>query len=299
MAESFNNDFCLVPTGQGTGMRVRGISLRDALSDNLVTTLKSELAVQGVLIFSGNNDLTEAEQLRFTRAFGQTCGHPLPGIGGKNPVQDSNQQVFYLTNALDGGDDKAGRELKKPDVESHSYKREGNTSISRNDGELAWHSDLQYMPEPQVYSVLYGLEIPRQGGETEWCNMTLAYAALDDTTKREIEGLQSINWLSRKIAPVTHPVVRLHPLTGERALYVSPGLSRYIVGWDEDKGRQLIRKLTDHATRPEFCYCHSWTPGDVIMWDNRVTMHRRKGFDLSERRVVRRTQTVGEVVIAA
>ncbi|MEO8558471.1 MAG: TauD/TfdA family dioxygenase [Rhodospirillales bacterium] len=299
MSENLNNDFSLVPTGQGTGMKVCGISLRDPLPDNLVTRLKTELAVQGVLIFSGQKDLTEEEQLRFTRAFGETFGHPLPGIGGKNPVKDTNQQVFYLTNAVDGGDTKAGSWQQKPNAESHSYKREGNTSISRSDGELAWHSDLQYMPEPQVYSVLYGMKIPRQGGETEWCNMTLAYATLDDATKRQIEGLQSINWLTRKIAPVTHPVVRVHPLTGERALYVSPGLSRYIAGWDEEKGRQLIRKLTDHATRPEFCYSHSWTPGDVIMWDNRVTMHRRKGFDLSERRVMRRTQTIGEVVIAA
>lgn len=129
--------------------------------------------------------------------------------------------------------------------------------------------------------------------------MTLAYAALDEAAKRQIEGLRAINWLTRRIDPVSHPIVRVHPLTGNPALYVSPGLSRHIEGWDKEKGKALIQKLTEHATRPEFCYNHGWRPGDVIIWDNRVTMHRRHGFDLTERRIVRRTQTVGEAVIAA
>lgn len=292
-----NDDFEILPTGQGTGMKIHGINLRDAVPHNLAIRLKLELALHGVLVFSGQQNLTEEEQLRFTRAFGRICGHPLPNIGGKSPTKNSNRDVFYLTNAVEEVD--TGVVQGQDQDGSRLSRQNGYTAISGKSGELEWHSDLQYMPEPQVYSVLYGIEIPKQGGETEWCNMTRAYAALDDATKRQVEDLKSINWLTRKIAPVAHPVVRVHPLTGERALYVSPGLSRYILGWDEEKGREFIGKLAAHATQSKFCYSHSWTRDDVVMWDNRVTMHRRRKFDVSERRIVRRTQTVGEAVIAA
>ncbi len=299
MPKNLTIELDLISTGQGTGAEVRGVNLRDLVPEDVATKLKAELATQGVLVFRDQSNLTEAEQIAFTGALGQTHGHPLPGIGGANPNADASDLVFYLTNAVDGFEAKDADKPEKDRIHQPDHEREKKPSISPGGGELAWHSDLQYMPEPQVYSVLYGIEIPSQGGETEWCNMTLAYAALDEATKREIEGLRSINWLTRRLDPVSHPIVRIHPLTGARALYVSPGLSRHIEGWDKDEGRALILKLTEHATRPEFCYSHQWRPGDVIMWDNRVTMHRRRGFDLAERRIVRRTQTVGEAVIAA
>ncbi|MBT4486747.1 MAG: TauD/TfdA family dioxygenase [Rhodospirillaceae bacterium] len=287
------------PTGQGTGAHVRGLNLREPVPEDVIVMLKAELATQGVLVVRGQADLTEAEQIAFTASLGQTQGHPLPGIGGANPLDNASDLVFYLTNAIDGSEAKSPSDQRHEKHHQAGDKREKNPSINPGGGELAWHSDLQYMPEPQVYSVLYGIEIPASGGETEWCNMTLAYAALDEESKREIEGLRSVNWLSRKLEPACHPVVRIHPATGARALYVSPGLSRYIEGWDEAEGRALIGRLAEHATQPAFCYRHQWQPGDVTMWDNRVTMHRRHGFDLAERRIVRRTQTVGEAVIAA
>ena len=299
MIKNTNREPVLVPTGQGTGTEVRGLNLREPVPDTVVAMLKAELATQGVLVVRGQTDMTEEEQIAFTARLGETHGHPLPGIGGANPLANASDLVFYLTNAVDGFEPKGAGQSEKERLRQPAGGREKNPSISPGGGELAWHSDLQYMPEPQVYSLLYGIEIPSQGGETEWCNMTLAYAALDDATKREIESLRSINWLTRRLEPVSHPVVRVHPLTGARALYVSPGLSRYIEGWDQEEGRALVLRLAEHATRPEFCYSHRWRPGDVAMWDNRLTMHRRRAFDLAERRIVRRTQTVGEAVVAA
>ena len=278
-------------------MEVHAFDLRQPIAEATIVALKMLLAEQGVLVFRSQNDLTEQQQIAFTHVFGETQGHPLPGIGGVNPDSNASDQVFYLTNAVDGYVTKGAGHQKHR--RQPTGIKEKNPSISPGDGELAWHSDLQYMPEPQVYSVLYAIEVPKEGGDTEWCNMSAAYAALDEATKQTIDGLRSVNWLTRRLAPVTHPVVRLHPLTGAPALYASPGLSRYIEGWDEREGRELIEKLAAHATRPEFCYRHTWQSGDVIMWDNRVTMHRRHSFDLAQRRIVRRTQTIGEAVVAA
>jgi alpha-ketoglutarate-dependent taurine dioxygenase len=123
----------LIPTACGAGAEVRGVDLASAPPASTVDTLKRALAEYGVLHFRGKA-LDEAQQLRFTRCFGETRGHPLPGIGGRSPREDSNRQVFYLTHGLE------------PD---------GGAERSLGDGELGWHSDLQYMSEPQVYSLLW------------------------------------------------------------------------------------------------------------------------------------------------
>lgn len=170
------------------------------------------------------------------------------------------------------------------------------TKRDPGDGTLGWHTDLEYMPEPQVYSVLYGLEIPSQGGETEWCDLTAAYEALDEETKDRVQSWQVVRWYTRRIPQVSHPAVRRHPITGKRNLYVSPSLCRYIEGMDQEEGKGLILDMVKHATQPRFCYVHKWREGDVLVWDNLCTLHRRHGFDVQERRVVRRSQTIGEPV---
>ena len=287
------------PTGQGTGLTLSGLNLRQPLSPAAVSAIKGRLAEDGVLVLRGQTALSEDEQLAFTRAFGKTQGHPLPGLGGLNPEDSASDQVFYLTNAVEGHNPH-GADARERQRNSRREDPGGKGHpISPGNGELSWHSDLQYMPEPQVYSVLYGIEIPTVGGQTEWCNMAQAYDALDDALKARIAPLRAVHWLTRRIPPVTHPVVRVHPLSGRRALYVSPGLTRHIDGMDEDESAALLAQLHAHATSSRFCYVHAWEPGDVVMWDNRITMHRRRGFDLAARRIVRRTQTVGEAVVAA
>lgn len=287
----------LLSSGQGTGLEVRGVSLKKVPAPETVALLKQKLAEEGVLVFREQADLSEQEQLAFTRALGETQGHPVPGVGGFNPVENADPHVFYLTNAVEGYNPENAdtKEIRRNQERAKRRREKGGIG----EGELAWHTDLQYMPEPQVYSLLYGIEVPAQGGETEWCNMIRAYAALPEETKERIEGLRAIHWFTRRIPPVTHPVVRKHPISGAKALYVSPGLSRRIEGWDEEEGKALIRDLADHATRSEFCYLHDWRPGDAVLWDNRCTMHRRRGFDTAQRRIVRRTQTTGEPVIPA
>jgi alpha-ketoglutarate-dependent taurine dioxygenase len=113
--------------------------------------------------------------------------------------------------------------------------------------------------------------------------------------------LRSLNQASflQDQAPAEHPVVRIHPLTGRKCLYVSPALTQRIAGMADDESEALIVELAKHATQPEFCYRHKWQISDTLIWDNRGTMHTRHAFDQSKRRVVRRTQTVGEPIVAA
>lgn len=288
-------DLKFTPTGEGLGLVVEGADLRAELSKETTELLKQKLAESGVLIFHGQ-DLSEEEQVRFVRAFGETQGHPVPGIGGSNPNPDTNPEVFYLTNAVEGYEYEDADNREKERNKKRARGMDMKSGLGQ--GELGWHSDLQYMPEPQVYSLLYGIETPDVGAETEWNNMTAAYDALSDEMKEKLAGLKVIHWFTRRIPAVTHPAVRTHPITGRKALYVSPGLSRLVEGWDDEEGKALIRELSEHATQRRFTYVHKWTPRDVLMWDNRCTMHRRRGFDTTKRRIMRRAQTVGEPVVA-
>jgi alpha-ketoglutarate-dependent taurine dioxygenase len=260
----------------GMGLEVRGLDLAEEITDEAATLLKEKLANHGLLVFR-DQELTEEEQIRFTRAFGETIGHPIPGVGGGDTGMESEKEIFYLIN--------------DPEKENKVAKRPAG------DGTLGWHSDLEYMPEPQVYSVLYGMEIPPEGGDTEWCNLADAYDALDEDTKMEVADMQIVRWYARAIPQVCHPAVRIHPISGRKCLYVSPNLCKYIDGKGEEEGKARILELSDHVTQERFCYIHQWRKGDVIMWDNRLTLHRRHGFDVQKRRVVRRTQTAGEPVL--
>lgn len=264
------------PTDGGMGLEAKGLNVAEDLSEEAAALLKEKLANHGLLVFHGQEP-TEEQQIRFTRAFGETTGHPVPGIGGGDADMESGKEIFYLIN--------------DPEKENKLSKR------GPGDGTLGWHTDLEYMPEPQVYSVLYGMEIPPEGGQTEWCNLTAAYDALDDETKERIQSWQVVRWFTRSIPQVSHPAVRTHPITGKKTLYVSPNLCRYVEGMDHEESKALILQLVEHATQPKFCYVHKWRKGDIIMWDNRCTLHRRHGFDVKERRVVRRSQTVGEPVL--
>lgn len=261
----------------GMGQEVKDLDLSETPSAEVVDLLKEKLANHGLLLFR-DQDITEEQQIQFTRAFGETIGHPVPGIGGGDDSMESDKEIFYLIN--------------NPEKENKLSKR------GPGDGTLGWHSDLEYMPEPQVYSVLYGVEIPPEGGDTEWCNLADAYDALDEEMKTRIADMKVVRWFTKTIPQVSHPAVRTHPISGRKCLNVSPGLCKYIERMDKEDGKELILKLVAHATQPQFCYVHTWRKGDVIMWDNRCTMHQRHGFDVTQRRVVRRSQTAGEPVIA-
>jgi alpha-ketoglutarate-dependent 2,4-dichlorophenoxyacetate dioxygenase len=177
-------------------------------------------------------------------------------------------------------------------------------------GNQLWHSDSSFKPVPAKYSILSARRIPESGGNTEFADMRAAYDALDDATKREIHDLVCLHsqLFSRGIlgftdftaaerakwTPVRQRLVRRHPSTGCLSLYLSSHAGA-IEGWPMPEARALLRDLTEHATERRFVYAHVWRPHDLVMWDNRVTMHRARRYDASAVRAMRRTTLTNEV----
>jgi taurine dioxygenase len=187
--------------------------------------------------------------------------------------------------------------------------------------EVVWHTDNSYVEVPPAGSMLYALEVPPPGcgGDTSFSNQYLAYEALPQRLKQAIEGRSQVHDSSRNSAGIlrpgvtlpttpedvlgpTHPLVRVHPVTGRRALYLGRRRdwpSNYIVGMRNDDSEALLDELWAHATRPEYAWTHRWRAGDIVLWDNRCCMHYRTEIDLAHRRVMHRTTIKGEPIVAA
>ena len=183
---------------------------------------------------------------------------------------------------------------------------------------MSWHSDLSYRPRPAGATLLYGLVCPSEGGNTKFADMVAAYAALPEDTKKKIAGLRTVRDRSYRysefypqrppltkaqkdaVPPVEHPLVRVHPVTGELALYVSAGSCSHIPGMDVEEGRKLIGELEKFATQPRFVYSHPWKDGDLVVWDNCATLHCATPFDTSNYiRKMQRVQALGGQPIPA
>jgi alpha-ketoglutarate-dependent 2,4-dichlorophenoxyacetate dioxygenase len=181
-------------------------------------------------------------------------------------------------------------------------------------GDRLWHSDSSFRPIPAKYSLLSGRIIPSWGADTEFADMRAAYDALDPRTRAIVDDLVCEHSLiysrgaigftdlsaeeKAAFAPVRQPLVRTHPVTGRRSLFLASHAGA-IVGWTIPEARMFLHELTEHATQREFVYRHKWSVGDLVMWDNRQTMHRARRFDRNEVRDVRRTTLAGEATIPA
>ena len=191
-----------------------------------------------------------------------------------------------------------------------------NTPFAREDrrrlfaiGNRLWHSDSSFKVTPAKYSLLHAVSIPSKGGNTQFADMRAAYDALDDETKEEVQDMvcEHSQMFSRQIIgfydftdeererfkPVRQCMVRTHPVTGRKSLYLSSHAGG-IVGWPMPEARGYLRDLIEHATQREFVYTHKWRLGDLVMWDNRQTMHRARPFPAHEPRDMRRTTLAGD-----
>ena len=181
--------------------------------------------------------------------------------------------------------------------------------------ELVWHTDMSYNPLPPRASLLYALEVPPDGGNTGFLNMYAAYETLPDELKRAIEGKICIHDSSRNSAGelrkgfqrtldvrqtpgAVHPLVRLHPVSKRKALFLGRRPGAYIHGLSVEQSEKLLDAVWAHATQEGFAWYQKWRVGDLVLWDNRCVMHRRDAFDESRRRLMHRTQIVGETVLA-
>ena len=175
------------------------------------------------------------------------------------------------------------------------------------DGEAIWHADMTYVEQPPMAAILHALQVPASGGDTYWANMYLAYETLPAEMKERIAGRRAVHdatynsagFLRKGYADVTdprkapgarHPLARVHPETGRKALFLGRRRNSYVEGLELAESERLLDELWAHATQPRFTFRQQWRVGDVILWDNRCTLHRRDAFDPSALRLLHRTQ---------
>jgi alpha-ketoglutarate-dependent 2,4-dichlorophenoxyacetate dioxygenase len=278
----------VTPLTRHIGGRMTGIDARRALSPDEVRAVDAGMDEYAVLVLPGQ-DITDEQQIAFSRNFG-------PLQNGANATERKAQLRLDPAFADVSNIGKDGERLKRDD-------RRRMASL----GNRLWHSDASFRVIPARYSLLSGRIVVTDGGNTEFADMRAAYDALDPKTKAEIEDLicEHSQIFSREqlgfteylpeeramMAPVRHRLVRTHPVTGRKSLFLSAHIGG-IVGWPMPEARAFIRDLTEHATQPEFVYSHRWTRHDLVIWDNRTTMHRvRRYDDLNTVRDLRRTTT--------
>ena len=270
---------------------VLGADLTRPLSPADVATLEAGMDRYAVLLVR-DQDITDDQQMAFTQNFGA-----IENAKGGNITKDDEYR------------------LKKGMVDVSNLDKDGKP-LPRDDrrrmfnlGNRLWHSDSSFRAKPAKYSILSARTVASQGGNTEFADMRAAYDMLDDATRATVEDLVCEHSLiysrgsmgfteltedeKQMMKPVRQRLVRTHPVTGRKSLYLSSHAGA-ILGWPVPEARFFLRDLGEHATQREFVYSHKWRVGDLVMWDNRQTMHRGRAFPADEVRDVRRTTVAGD-----
>jgi alpha-ketoglutarate-dependent 2,4-dichlorophenoxyacetate dioxygenase len=271
---------------------VSGVDLTNPLTREEAAAIEEGMNRYGVLVFRGQN-ITDEQQIAFTRNFGELEVKSRPGNIRKASESRLGAGIGDLSNL-----DKDGKIISGDD-------RQWFFKL----GDRLWHSDSSYAVIPAKFSALSARAIPSWGGNTDFADMRAAYDALDARTKAEVEDLICEHSLIHSRAavgftdltpeeiasfkPVLQRLVRTHQATGRKSLFLSAHAGA-IVGWTVPEARAYLRELTEHATQCEFVYSHQWRQYDLVMWDNRATMHRAKRFDRNEVRDMRRTTLGGD-----
>jgi alpha-ketoglutarate-dependent 2,4-dichlorophenoxyacetate dioxygenase len=261
-----------------------------------IAEIEAAIAQYAVLVFRDQR-IADEQQLAFSECFG-----PLEQTGGTGISKPGEQRLhpaFADVSNLDVGGEVLARDNRR-----RLYSL----------GNMLWHSDSSFKPVPAKYSLLSGRVVVDKGGETEFADMRAAYDAFDDETKAEIEELICEHSLiySREtlgfgdlteaekatMRPVRQMLVRTHPTSARKSVYLASHIGR-IIGWPVPEARAFIRDLTEQGTQPAFVYRHAWRPFDLVMWDNRCTMHRARRYDARTVRDMRRTTVAGDVPTVA
>lgn len=265
------------------GARVKGLDIREPVNDDDFETILDGFHKFQILLFSAPGLSPEAH-IDFSRRFGDLQeGHIQSQF-----LLKGHPQIFVLSNIV-----------------------EDDRNIGAYNCAGGWHTDGCHYTKPSLGSLLHCVETPPEGGGTQFVSTRASYADLPDDLKKKIEGKSAAHSFLRlrhfqfperplseaqKNCPDTlHPVVRYHPHTGEPALYLGTDVIAGVEGMDEDEALPLMRALLEHATQQKYVYHHSWTPGDVLLWDNRCTLHRAQPFDFeNHRRRMHRTTINGQ-----
>lgn len=269
----------------GCGAEISSIDLRQPISEPLREQILAAFAVHHLLIFRGQQ-LGKDRMGEVAAMFGEVEGNVF-----RNPDGSTLEAIHQISNL-----DAAGKPAENPYLKSNYF----------------WHSDKAYLPVPALLTMLHAVELPPSGGDTQFADMIRAYSSLSDEVRQQISGLRAVHSLEymristddrpptdeekRAAPPVVHPLVRTHPETGEKSLFIGMYCS-HIVGMDAAASRALLDQLLAHATQEKFVYTHRWTPGDLVIWDNRCLLHRAvANYDMAaSRRVLLRLVVKGSV----
>ena len=268
----------LRPLSAALGAEIIGIDLRQEIDDDVFAHIRDAWH-QNLVVLLRDQKLTEEDQVRFAAKFGSPAQ-----IHTKQFVR-SHPAVMLISN----------------------IREDGKPIGALPDGEMHFHTDQCHQERPAMASMLYALEVPSTGGNTLFANGYRAYETLPPEIKRRIEGRKALNAydyetaatkrgtrLAPSVPSYAHPVVRTHPATGRKALYVNRLMTVRIEGLPAQESDELLATLFDHQERREFIYEHVWRAGDLLIWDNRCTLHARTDFSPNERRLMRRVTILGE-----
>ncbi len=261
------------------GAEILGLDLTRPLDRTSIDAILEIWHAHGVILFRGQQ-LSEDDQARFASYIGPGAGVLHRHDGGSK----KHSGIMYISNVRENG----------------------KLIGALPDGEMMFHSDQCYVETPTAASMLFAIEIPSKGGDTLFANMYRAYETLPAELKARLEGKRALNVYDydnaathrgpvRADAPRhAHPVFRTHPATGRKALYVNRLMTHSILDIDPAESERTLAFLFDHLENPEWIYTHHWRIGDLLMWDNRCTVHARSDFDASERRLLRRAVVQGD-----
>jgi taurine dioxygenase len=272
---------------EALGAEIGGVDLSQPLSTETFGEIRKAWLEHMVVRFRGQS-LPDPQLLAFSRHFGE-LDPPGPNPLGR-PFLPDHPQMNVISN----------------------IKADGVPIGGLGDGEAIWHADMTYIEKPPMAAILHALEIPPRGGDTAsgdtyWANMALAYETLPADLKRRIAGREAVHDATynsagamrkgyqdvsdpRAAPGARHPLVRRHPETGRECLFLGRRRNSYIVGLELAESEALLDELWRHATQPQFTFRQQWRVGDVLVWDNRCTLHRRDAFDPRARRLLHRTQ---------
>ena len=266
------------PLSPALGAEIVGVDLSEPLSDELFAKIL-QCWHDNVVVLFRNQHLSEADQVRFAERFG------LLALSHTRRYTTANPAVMLISNIRENG------------------KQIG----ALPDGEMQFHSDQCYQEKPAMASMLYAIEVPSQGGNTLFANAYMAYETLPGDIKRRLDGRKALHAydydnasmkrgtrIADGVPHFAHPLVRTHPATGRKALYVNRLMTIAIEGLPETESDELLNFLFGHQENPAFVYEHVWRVNDLLMWDNRCALHARTDFSNDERRLMRRVTVLGE-----
>ena len=266
------------PLSPALGAEIIGVDLRQEM-DERVTAQVRETWHENLVILLRDQHLSEEDEVGFAERFGP------PAVIHTKQFMQKHPAVMLISN----------------------IREDGKPIGALPDGEMHFHSDQCYQERPAMASMLYAIEVPSKGGNTLFANAYAAYETLPEAIKRRIEGRRALNAYDYDTAATkrgtkvadgvptcVHPVVRTHPATGRKALYVNRLMTVRIEDMPEEESTELLDFLFDHQEQRQFIYEHVWRVGDILMWDNRCTLHARTDFSAGERRLMRRVTILGE-----